>query len=364
MTRGSSFDIYSSMKQTIENIAYIELPGILAGFLEGTEEEVSMTSLTGKNKKPDFVAKACGYEFLIECKRDAGRAALNMARQQILEFATDYSGKAIPLITVPFMGDSGKNYCESYKLSWVDLSGNAHIKAPGLLIHVEGKPNLYKKTGRPENVFSPKSARIVRQLLIAPEKSYKQRELSQTADLGEGYTSKIVRKLNKLGFIKRDNNGYIKPKDPRQFLDAWFEVYDFSKHQIIKGHIATRSGEDTLKKISAVLRDNQKDFAVTGLAAAWLINQFAKFRLTTFYLSEPPGKDLLESLGFRSDDRGANTWLVVPNDNGVFQGSSNQNGINCVHPVQVYLDLKEQPERSKEASEILMKERLNWRVNG
>ena len=48
--------------------------------------------------------------------------------------------------------------------------------------------------------------------------------------------------------------------------------------------------------------------------------------------------------------KGENVWLVVPNDEGVFHGAAEREGICCVHPVQVYLDLKNHPERSEEAA--------------
>jgi len=43
-------------------------------------------------------------------------------------------------------------------------------------------------------------------------------------------------------------------------------------------------------------------------------------------------KNLLNLLHSRKDDRGANIWLVVPNDRGVFHGSSTRDDIVCVHP--------------------------------
>ncbi|MDE0142863.1 MAG: hypothetical protein OXI80_15175 [Caldilineaceae bacterium] len=51
--------------------------------------------------------------------------------------------------------------------------------------------------------------------------------------------------------------------------------------------------------------------------------------------------------------RGANVWLVVPNDAGVFDGAEFVEGIRCVHPVQAYVDLKGYPERTAEAGEAL-----------
>ena len=53
-------------------------------------------------------------------------------------------------------------------------------------------------------------------------------------------------------------------------------------------------------------------------------------------------------------------WLVFPGDEGVFQGCADVDGVRCVHPVQVYLDLLGHPERAKEAANFLWQELLNW----
>jgi hypothetical protein len=58
-------------------------------------------------------------------------------------------------------------------------------------------------------------------------------------------------------------------------------------------------------------------------------------------------------MGFHEEQKGENVWLVVPNDEGVFDGAAERDGIRCVHPVQVYMDLKNHPERSAEAAEQL-----------
>jgi hypothetical protein len=259
------------------------------------------------------------------------------------------------------MGETGRRLCEEHELAWLDLSGNARIKAPGLFINVEGKPNRFKSAGRPPNLFAPKSSRIVRQLLIRPDRDLNQRELSKAADLDEGYTSRIVRRFEETGLVVRDEEGLLKPKDPEQLLDAWHETYDFMRHRIIKGHVAARSGEELLHGIASVLEKQAPGYAATGLCGAWLYTHFANFRLATFYLPNAPGDELSDLLGFREDERGANTWLVVPNDEGVFHGSGVQEGIACVHAIQVYLDLKDHPERSSEAASRLRQDYLKWR---
>jgi hypothetical protein len=93
------------------------------------------------------------------------------------------------------------------------------------------------------------------------------------------------------------------------------------------------------------------------------MTQFAAFRIVTLYLPEGPGQAALERLGIGEGEQGANVWLVIPNDQGVFQGAADWGGVRCVHPVQVYLDLLAHPERAKEAAEQVRREYLNWRAD-
>lgn len=337
-----------------------EVPALLAKLLEIPESRVSFRR--GKKELgTDFIIKAGEHTFLVDFKGSSARAPLLLALMRFNEGRRHDGKDGIPLLVVPYMGETGRRLCEEHEIAWLDLSGNARIKAPGLLINVEGKPNRFKSAGRPPNLFAPKSSRIVRQFLIQPDRALNQRELSQAADLDEGYTSRIVRRFEETGLIVRDEKGLLKPKDPEQLLDAWHEAYDFMRHRVIKGHVAARSGEELLHKIAGVLEKQAPGYAATGLCAAWLYSHFANFRLATFYLPNAPGNELLNALGFRENEKGANTWLVVPNDEGVFHGSQPKEGIRCVHAVQVYLDLKEHPERSSEAASRLRQDYLQWR---
>ena len=77
-----------------------------------------------------------------------------------------------------------------------------------------------------------------------------------------------------------------------------------------------------------------------------------------------PSRSLLKQIEFSDEPKGANLWLVLPDDEGVFHGSQKQAGIQCVSPVQTYLDLKDQPERAKDAAVELRRKLLNWGQHG
>ena len=262
------------------------------------------------------------------------------------------------------MGDVGRERCIEAGVGWLDLSGNARIFAPGLRILIEGKPNQYKRPGRPSSVFAPKSSRITRWLLMHPHEPLTQRELARATDTDEGYTSKVVSKLKQDGLIVKESSGTVRLHDPDLLLDAWRENYDFTKHHIIRGHVAARAGDVLLRQLADTLEHVSVSYAATGLAAAWLLDRFASFRTTTLYLAEEPPSALLDSLSFREEKRGANVWLAVPNDVGVFHGAAKIDGIRCVHPVQAYLDLGAHPERAKEASQQLRTAHLSWSTHG
>ena len=308
-----------------------------------------------ENNRADLLVSAGSFNFAVEWKASGQASAVAMAIRSIRRFVENSRKKLIPLVAAPFIGEVGQKMCEEADVCWLDLSGNAHLAGPGLRVNIEGKPNQFKRPGRPRSLFAPKSARIPRWLLVEPDRSFTQRELAKVSGLDEGFTSRIVRQLEEQRLVSRDSAGAVKVADFDALLDAWREAYEFSKHHIVRGHIAARSSDEILRKVSAQLKSSKLEHAATGLAGAWLCSGFAGFRLVVVYAAQLPGKAACEELGFHETERGDNVWLVQPNDAGVFHGSAEREGIACAHPVQVYLDLKNHPERSAEAAEALRK---------
>jgi hypothetical protein len=247
------------------------------------------------------------------------------------------------------MTDAGRRLCNEAGVSWFDLSGNADIRGPGVRVYVEGKPNRFKRRGRPATAFAPRSSRIVRAFFLA-RGPLAQHDLAKLSELDEGFTSRVVGKLIDDELVERQADGLLRVRDSTVLLDAWREQYNFEKHDVRRGHVTARSGDEALRTIGNILQEKNIEHAATGLGAAWLSTTFVGFRLATFFLSKEPDRKLQKSLGFREEERGANTWLVVPNDDAVFKGAQVIDGIRCVHPLQAYLDLKAQPERASEAA--------------
>ena len=299
------------------------------------------------------------HRFIIECKTSSSLESVVPGVDRLKMASHEIHDESIPLFAAPYMSASARKYCEGEGISWLDLSGNAKIVAPGLYIDSTGHKNKFARPGRVETPFGYKGSRIARALLNNPEQIIKQRELAVATNLNEGYVSRVVRRLIALDLVERDADG-IRVRNANRLLDAWRDEYRFDRHRIIRGHISPPVGTSVLQTIDQEMSPLSQHYATTGLSAAWLLTGFAGYRITTIYLESEPSDELMQRVGFRQEPRGANTWLVVPTDTGVFDGSQRVDGIRCVSPVQVYLDLKAHPERSAEAAEELRKRFLRW----
>ena len=340
-------------------------PAALAALLDVPEEKVE--SRYDDASGGALVVSAAGQTFVVEVLGVATAGPVAAHAEHVAEAARKLRRRAIPLVAVPFMSEAGRRACEAARVHWFDLSGNAHIVAPGIRVIVDGRPNRFRGPGRPASPFAPKSARVARWLLMHPERAFTQREIARATDMTEGFVSRIVARLEADSYVTRvgisrtgDGSGGshqgrapVRVRDASLLLDAWREEYQFGKHTVIQGHVAARSGDALARFVSDTLVAEKVEHAATGLVAAWQLTHFASFRLATFFVTSEASAELKDKLGFREDARGANLWLVVPNDADVFHGAQDREGLRCVHPVQAYLDLKAHPQRAAEAAERL-----------
>jgi hypothetical protein len=309
----------------------------------------------------DLLLEAGGYRFVFGVKAYASTQAVGTAIQALQRYAAD-DPAAVPVVTVPFMGEVGKGLCAAAGVQWLDLSGNARIAVSGLRVNIQGKANRFAQAGRPRDLFATKSSRLARTLLLHADRVFSQRELAGLSGLGPGHVSRLVKGYAAAGLVdlQGDRPMQVRLKTPDLLLDLWRSSYDFGVHQVEPGHVPARSGRELLQRVSHELASHGVLHAATGLGAAWLQAPFANFRLVTVYIAQWPSEDVLERLSWREDAQGANLWLVRPKDDDALRGGGITDGIQHVSAVQTYLDLKAQPERSEEAAEALRAACLKW----
>ena len=352
-------DINTSMQIPRERLAVRQALERLSEILEapGLPEEAELQLRTGEHRVWDAVLWVRGHCFVLEWKRSGSVGAVADAIRFLRVARGSFAHEVTPLLAVPYMGQAAQELCAQAEIAWLDLSGNARIVVPGIFYQNLGNPNRFRRPGRPDTAFGTRGSRVARLLLMEPSRPVRQRDIAYRVGLSEGHVSRVVHKLMALGLVERGHDG-ISAVDRGTLLDAWREDYRFDRHDLIQGHITAAEGQSLTHSIAEALDRVGSLYAATALPAAWMWTRHAGFRLSTVYLDSPPSASVREDLGFREEARGANTWLVVPNDDAVFLGAEPVDGVRCVHPVQAYLDLKDHPERAAEAATELRRRLL------
>ncbi len=290
--------------------------------------------------------------------------AIEDAIPRLKNEAGELGSKVIPVLVVPYMGPSGQEICTRLKANWMDLAGNAQIMTEGVTIIVRGSPNKPSRRSGLGDLASPKGSRMVRRLLLEPDWRPTQRQLALRVDVTEAYASQFIGRMVRDGAVSKDDEGHIRVLDRNALLETWRDAYRVEKHTVLRGYMFSRSGVELMRQLSEKLRKMGVRHAMTGLAGAWLYDQFAAFRVLSLYVEKMPNEAVLHNIGFKADDKAANVWLIEPNDPGVFDGENVVDGIPVVHPLQVYLDLKGHAERAEEAAQHLRDNQFSWIAHG
>ena len=322
----------------------------LLGRWTGLQSEVS----EGPASVVDGEIRLGDLRLPVEVKTRGNAATVAGAVEQIGK-----AGSPDPVVlVVPYMSREGRDRCAEAGVSWVDLSGNARLQASTgrtyLAVWIEGRPNAFAKKGRPPNAFAPKAARATRALLLEAE-PLRQADIAERTGLGPGYTSKVVRRLEDLDLVDRLADNAVAPASRAALLDAWAGENAY-RHEVVAGHLSGRSGEDRAHRLADVLDQHGVPHAFTGLAAAWAYTHAAGFRSVSCYVSRkhhPDPAAVASEVGFRTDTEAPNVRLLVPDDDGVFDGARVVDGLRCVAPAQVVVDLAHEPERADEFAEAV-----------
>lgn len=339
------------VNMVLERDILTAVPGLLGDLLGSSVivESGAVASSFGV----DLALTSNQHRFVVAAKARVSSATLEQGANAALRASKALGNDTIPLVAVPFVGDRSRKLLAELGIGWLDLCGNASIKAPGLRVVISGNENRFKTRGPRENLFSPKSSRVARALLQTPPGTHSlQSELTKRTGLGRGYISRILKQLERDAYITRQSDNSIGPVRWERLLEDWRESYEFERHKIIRGQVFARNGLEAVAKLREVAGDHRHAF--TGLSGAWLLSGHASFRLATIFVDALPSKSVLKDAGIVADARGANVWIVVPDDAAVFDSLADIQGYACCSPLQVYLDLKAHPERAAEAaSEIL-----------
>lgn len=335
---------------------------------EETTAFVIVKSVEGKTKRADQRTLDWDQVITLSVKPDERRVDLIVqTRQHLLpntvlglfqKLKEDCPDGTI-LLCAPYISPRVAEMCREQNVGYLDGVGNCWIAAPGLFVHIAGRPNR-PTVSKAVDPFSKKSSRIVRTLLTHPQKGWQVQQLAQQADVSLGLVSKAKTALVEDAYLEeRDRLLFV--RDGVKLLRGWSAVYrpNVKRVQLF----AIPRPNEIEKRLAEWCRTNKATYALTQLAAAWRYSPMVRYDKSVVYIDRKLEtgnklKSLLEHLDAREVETGANCILWITDDPAVFTDSKEFDGAKVVSPLQLYLDLMALSGRGKDAAEEVFEREL------
>jgi transcriptional regulator with AbiEi antitoxin domain of type IV toxin-antitoxin system len=270
------------------------------------------------------------------------------------------SAAAYPVAAAVYIGSQSARILKDNGLGFLDLSGNCYLAFDQVLIEKEGKRNVRPSTRPLRSLFAPRATRVVRVLLAEPGRAWRLEELARAAEVSLGHSHNVVKRLEDLRWVERDDAQRIHLGKPADLLDAWSESYSYRAHEIASYFAPERITRKFMSDIARVATAEGRRYAFTLNAGLSLVTGQARVPAVHVYLEGDPAP-VAAALGLRpvAHADGA-LHVLTPNDPGVFYGVLEKAGLKVVSMPQLYADLKRFEARGAQQAEHLRREAIGY----
>lgn len=242
------------------------------------------------------------------------------------------------VLVAPELGPRTRDILNEAGISWLEPDGDCRIALGSLFIERLTRGPRRRPVGSPDtrfvaDLFSGAALRVVRWLLIEPQRSWTLEDMAARTGLTLGFVSRVFKSLARDAYMDRAR-GDNRVRDRDGLLDAWASA-PRPKDAVSERVATVPSTENLLQMIRG--SSNGARYAVTAEAAADRIAPFARYSRVEMYVDDVAGWD--RSLGLTAVPRGGNLVLIKPSDAGVFDGAFERDGLQLVSRPQLYVDL-------------------------
>ena len=257
---------------------------------------------------------------------------------------------ATPLVISPYLSEGTRARLRDGVIGYLDLTGNARIvlPEPGLFIETQGAladPNREERPAR--SLRGAKAGRVAR-ALIELKTPPGVRDLAELTTTDAGYVSRVLSLLDSEALITRGGRGRIESVDWPALLRRWAVDAPLDS----RGNICTFLEPRGLSALQARLAKFEAPYAITGSVAAIALAPIAPARLATVWVRDAAAA--AAALALRPADTGANVMLIETDDDGVFEGAAERDGLRYAAPSLVAADLFTSPGRGPQEGEELI----------
>jgi MarR family len=240
------------------------------------------------------------------------------------------------LLVAPYIGPRVRELLTEENVSYLDLTGNTRISLdhPGVFIETEGASQDPRSTKPRAALRGAKAGAVVRVLVdVAPP--YTGADIARTANVNEGYLSRILDTLVDEGLIDRERSGPVTRVDWPAMVRRRAQALDLFRVGTHR-YVAREGTSALLDRMRGQPAAGRRPPTVTGSFAAARIAPVAAPTLLVIYTVNP--RELETDLELLPAEAGADTVLIRPDNNVAFARAERDGGIAWAAPSQVAID--------------------------
>jgi hypothetical protein len=315
--------------------------------------EVIMETVSIGEFRPDFMLRATwqgqAQNIIVEVKSNGYPSMVRSGANAIKRYL-EKMPDAYGVIIAPYISSRAASMLEEEGIGYVDFAGNCKLDFKTIFVKIEGNKNPYPEKRVLRSLFTPKASRIVRVLLMEPQKPWKMEELAKTSEVSLGQVGKVKSVLFEQELAEKTKNGF-RLTNPENLLREWSSKYSYRKNSGID-YYSMKEIPVLERELAGLCSKEGIRYGLTLFSGAARVAPYARYNRASAYIEERLD-DVARGLDLKLTTSGPNLTLMIPYDQGVFYGSKVYEGISVVSPIQLYLDLAGYKGRGEEAAEFL-----------
>lgn len=300
-------------------------------------------------------------QLAIEAKRNVNPRDIPRIHEQLMTYVSKSTNDVVPMVVAAYLSPRTRMLLRERGLSYLDTTGNVLVDSsrPGLFICTDGSDrDPWRSEQNLKTLRGRGTARAIRALIdtIPP---YGVRELANFRQVSAATLSRVIGLLERNAIVTRENR-IVRSVDWKAAIRLWAEDYG----QLKANRYLTCLQPRGLEELERSLRRSSINYAITGSLAAQRFEPIAPARIGAVYVEDIARA--FEQLNLVESETGTNVLLLDPFDPIAFEGKTSRDGLYCVAPSQLTVDLLtgsgREPAQGEHMLEWMDLNQDEWRV--
>lgn len=290
-------------------------------------------------------------DLAIEAKRAIEPRLVPQVIEQLATYRSDDLSDAVPVVAAAYLSPRSREILDRAGVGYIDMTGNMRIEVsePGLFISTSGVDrDPWPQDSELRSLRGRGAARAVR-AVIDHTPPFGIRELAASSGASAPTLSRVIEFLDREGIVTREPRGPVLTVDWEAAIRRWAADYGQTSSNTPTAFLEPRGLPAVLEKLD----EAGPVYAATGAFAAQVFDPVAPAMTATLYVED--ARSFADQLNLREIETGANVILLEPFDPVVFDRTIWRDGLRCVAPSQLCVDLLTGPGREPSQGEEILR---------